>query len=285
MKKILVPTDFSEQANNALDFAAQIVKRNDAEIILLNVVEHPGGTSYASSIDVTADYTNEPKGEEHVFMLMLMKKVKNDLNEIMERDEYADLNINPQIRVGTPFSTVTDILDEEDVDLIVMGTQGASGLEEIVVGSNTEKVVRHAKCPVISIKHAAKIEDIDDIAFATSLGDDKEEMIFNLKQLQELFEAKLHIVRINTPNNFKRDKHTMQRMEEFAKKHEFKNYTLNIYNDAEEEDGIIAFAEDKDMDMIAMGTHGRTGIMHLLSGSIAEDVVNHSKRPVWTYKI
>ncbi len=63
------------------------------------------------------------------------------------------------------------------------------------------------------------------------------------------------------------------------------NYTIDIYNDKVEEDGIIFFAQDIGADLIAMATHGRSGLLHLLSGSIAEDIVNHAKRPVWTFRL
>jgi nucleotide-binding universal stress UspA family protein len=72
-------------------------------------------------------------------------------------------------------------------------------------------------------------------------------------------------------------------MEDFAKKLKLKNYTLNIFNDLSEEEGIIYFADSIDADLIAMATHGRTGFAHVLAGSIAEDVVSHAKRPVLTF--
>ena len=93
------------------------------------------------------------------------------------------------------------------------------------------------------------------------------------------------MVWVNTPNNFERDKLTKIRMRQFIEKHKIQNCTVNIYSDITEEDGIISFAEDKNADMIAMITHGRTGFAHLIAGSIAEDVVNHTKRPVLTYSI
>jgi len=64
-----------------------------------------------------------------------------------------------------------------------------------------------------------------------------------------------------------------------------KKYTINIFNDLSEEEGIIYFADSINADMIAMATHGRTGFAHVLAGSIAEDVVSHSKRPVLTYVV
>ena len=110
-------------------------------------------------------------------------------------------------------------------------------------------------------------------------------MIHQLGELQKLFGATIHIVSVNTPSNFENDRYYKKAMKEFAEKHQLENYTMNVYNDDPEEDGIIYFAEDIDADMIALGTHGRTGISRLLSSSIAEDVVNHAKRPVWTFKL
>lgn len=74
-------------------------------------------------------------------------------------------------------------------------------------------------------------------------------------------------------------------MQDFAKKLQLKNYTINIFNDLSEEEGIVYFADSINADLIAMATHGRTGFAHVMAGSIAEDVVSHSKRPVLTFVI
>jgi nucleotide-binding universal stress UspA family protein len=65
----------------------------------------------------------------------------------------------------------------------------------------------------------------------------------------------------------------------------FKNYTLNTYSDISEVEGIINFAKSVSADLVAMRTHGRTGLAHIATDSIAEDVLNHIKCPIWTYKI
>ena len=112
----------------------------------------------------------------------------------------------------------------------------------------------------------------------------KDEEVFSriVKRTQQLYTSTVHLVRINTPGDFQRDFVVKDYMEKFAKKLGFKNYTLNIFNDVSEEEGIIYFAESIDADLIAMATHGRTGFAHVLAGSIAEDVVGHAKRPVLT---
>lgn len=76
----------------------------------------------------------------------------------------------------------------------------------------------------------------------------------------------------------------MTRLKKFIKTYKFENIKAEIYNSLSEESGILEFADDIGADLIAMSTSGRTGFLHLLTGSIAEDVVNHSARPVWTLK-
>jgi nucleotide-binding universal stress UspA family protein len=98
-----------------------------------------------------------------------------------------------------------------------------------------------------------------------------------------MYDSTIHLVRINTPGNFQRDAVVIKYMQDFAKKLQLKNYTINIFNDLTEEEGIIYFADSIDADLIAMATHGRKGFAHVLAGSIAEEVVSHSKRPVLTF--
>ena len=166
-----------------------------------------------------------------------------------------------------------------------MGTKGASGIREFLIGSNAEKVVRKAKCPVITLAEPTEPSDIKNIVFATNITDICDDLVAHVKQLQDIFHATIHLLRINTPNNFKRDEITLTGLENMATRFMLKNYTINIYNDIYEDQGILTFAERIGANMIAMGTHGRKGIGHLLSGSLAEDIVNHAKRPIWTYHI
>jgi nucleotide-binding universal stress UspA family protein len=102
--------------------------------------------------------------------------------------------------------------------------------------------------------------------------------------MQLLLDAEFYFVFINTPGNFKTSREAFSQLEKFIHKFKFKDVHTQIYNSMSEESGILEFADDIGADLIAMATHGRTGILHLLTGSITEDVVNHSKRPVWTFR-
>jgi len=277
MKKILVPTDFSKIATNALDEAVNIAKKINADIVLLHVIEE--GSS--DSMNVTADYVADDP-QEQIFMLKLIKNSISKLDEIIAKPTYKGVSFYTELRMGNAFHGITKIVDDHNVDLVVMGTTGSSGIQELLVGSNAEKVVRHAKCPVLTINEKADTTSYDNIVLATGISEKETILVNMVKGIQKQYNSQIHLLWINTPNNFERDKNTKAELEQFAQKHSLTNYTTNIYNDVTEEEGIVCFAEDMNADLIAMVTHRRTGIAHLIAGSIAEDVVNHSKRPVLT---
>ena len=279
MKKILVPTDFSKPAMLAVDVGADIARKSGAQLVLLHVVE--GASEGSFNIEGESTYAGD--WEDKIFTLKLIEKAKKQLARLVSDSRFNDLKVRPELKMGSPYHGMNAIITEHKVDLVVMGAAGKSELEHMIIGSNTEKVVRHAHCPVLTVHQKPVRKEFKNIVYATSM--EKEEEIFSkiVRRTQQLYDATVHLVRINTPGNFQRDAVAKKYMQDFAKKLQLKNYTINVYNDLTEEEGIIYFAESIDADMIAMATHGRTGFAHVLAGSIAEDVVSHSRRPVLTF--
>ncbi|MFT7148812.1 MAG: nucleotide-binding universal stress UspA family protein [Nonlabens sp.] len=277
MKTILVPTDFSEQANNALDLAVQIARKSNANILVVNVIEGLRDFSFNTMGEVENDM-----GEEVFIIKKLIDQVKIRLSQIVKDERYSDVKIESAVEMGNAFESISKVIADRHADLLVMGTKGTSGLVEVLIGSNTEKVVRYAKCPVITVKEKVSLDSIKNIVFASNLQDEQTALVKKLKVIQEITDATLHLVKVNTPNHFSTQRQMMKEFARFIEKHDISNASTSIYNEATEEDGVLYFAEDLGACMIAMGTHGRTGILHLLSGSIAEDLVNHARVPVWT---
>lgn len=280
MKKILVPTDFSKEAQTAAEVASGIAKKSGASLILLHVIEEGSSESFKVTGEVF-------KGdmEDKLYMLKLIERSKKQMAKLAESSVFAGVKVIQELRVGSPYHGMRTIITEQKVDLVVMGTAGKTNLAEMIIGSNTEKVVRHSHCPVLTIQKKPTRADFRNIVYATSMSKDEEVFSRIVKRAQEMYDATIHLVRVNTPGNFQRDAVVKKYMNEFAKKLQLKNYTVNVFNDITEEEGIIYFAESINADMIAMATHGRTGFAHVLAGSIAEDVVNHSKRPVLTFVV
>ena len=279
MKKILVPTDFSKPAMIAAEVAADIAKRGNAELTLLHVVEEAVG----NSLNVEGQVTADGRWEERLFTMKLIEKAKKQLAKLVEDPKFEGIKVKQELRIGSPYHGMNTIITERKVDLVVMGTAGHSELEQMIIGSNTEKIVRRSHCPVLTMHSKPASKEFKSIVYATSM--EKDEEIFSriVRATQKLYDATIHLVRINTPGNFQRDVVVKKYMQDFAKKLQLKNFTLNVFNDVSEEEGIIYFADSINADLVAMATHGRTGFAHVLAGSIAEDVVSHSKRPVLTF--
>jgi nucleotide-binding universal stress UspA family protein len=205
------------------------------------------------------------------------------LTKLVEDSRFDGVKVKQELRIGSPYHGMNKIITERKFDLIVMGTAGRSDLEQMIIGSNTEKVVRRSHCPVLTMHNKPGSKEFKNIVYATSM--DKDEEIFSriVRATQKLYDSTVHLVRINTPGNFQRDAIVKKYMQDFAKKLQLKNFTINVFNDVSEEEGIVYFADSINADLIAMATHGRTGFAHVLAGSIAEDVVSHSKRPVLTF--
>jgi len=286
MKNILVPTDFSEQAGYAMDLACEIAMKTKSNLIALHVLDHTGLFDFSTGSSAYPIMGN-PAGLDldQKFLESLHANAEEKCASFVKKYEREGITISKKIKIGSAFQYITQEIDEQGIDLVIMGSKGASGFEEVLIGSNTEKVVRHAKCPVLTVKTKLTLSDINDIVFATSFKEGDLHVTDELKKLQEVFKAKLHLVRVNTPNCFQTNRKIMNMAKRFIEENKISNYTINIYCDKVEEDGIIFYAQDIDADMIALATHGRSGLSHLLSGSIAEDVVNHAKRPVWTFRL
>ena len=280
MKKILVPTDFSKTSLTALDVAFDIAKKSGASIFLLNVVEEAG----QDSTRITGEW-QKADWEEKLFIYKLLERAENQLTKVVQDAKYDAVKMIGELRLGNPFHGMNSIIAEQKVDLVVMGTRGVTNLETMLIGTNTERVVRNSSCPILTVHKKPASTDFKNIVYATAMSKDEEIFSRIVKKTQRYYDSTIHLLRVNTPGDFQRDKVVKDYMFKFAKSLQLKNYTINVYNDLTEEEGIQYFADSIDADMIAMATHGRTGFAHVLAGSIAESVVKMASRPVLTYVV
>lgn len=282
MIQILIPYDFSKMATHALDFVTKLpTPYTKVHLTLIHVVEFPLNSSVGTlggGIDPLADYQNQ------VYFKELTGQRKIELDRIKDKLSSPGYSITTRVEVGTVFREISRVIEELNPDLLVMGSSGTSGWEEFWIGSTTEKIVRTATCPVLTIKGDTDPLSLKKILFASNFNELDVRIAARIKTMQLLFDAQFYFVCIITPGNFKTSREANSSLKKFMTKFKFENIHTQVYNSLSEESGILEFADDIGADLIAMSTHGRTGILHLLTGSIAEDVVNHSKRPVWTLK-
>lgn len=279
MKRILVPTDFSSQAENALKVAAQMAKRYDGEIFLLHMLELPMQLVQPVSGSAVASQNNLPEA------LFFMKLAKKRFKEFMSKPYLKNVKVHETVEFHQAFEGIMEISQAHDCDLIIMGSHGSQGFQEMFIGSNTEKVVRNSNIPVLVIKNEHENFHVEDFVFATDCHPENKHTLLKAKEFAEKLEARLHLVYINTANNFKTSKESQECLQDFAGDAELQKHTLNMYNDVSVEKGILNFASGINAGLIGISTHGRKGLAHFFNGSISEDLVNHANRPVVTFKI
>jgi nucleotide-binding universal stress UspA family protein len=152
LTRILTPTDFSNQSGFALEWAAYFAHVLKAELVLLHVISEEEGKIIEEVIGEGA-VVQIPKGIRQNVVEDRQKKLKEQYEMVVSRDIKASLKVDEMIRIGVPFLEIIRVAKEKDVDLIVMGTHGRTGLAHVLIGSVAEKVVHHAHCGVLTVKH------------------------------------------------------------------------------------------------------------------------------------
>ena len=274
MKNLLVPTDFSEQSENALKVAAQLAKKHDCKIHLLHVLEIP-----MHKVDPLTSYNNLPEA------VYFMKLAHKQFEKLKDKEYLKGIAIHENVEFHEIFKGVFQVCKKRHIDLVIMGSNGASGLREMLIGSNTEKVVRTSETPVLVVKNEHETFNVNHFVFASDFKDESKIPYKKAIEFAKILNTKIHLLMVNTPNKFMSSAKANSRMKTFAGSFDYDHFSTNIYNDDTIEKGIMNFSTSINADLIGMSTHGRQGISHFFNGSISEDLVNHAKRPVITFKI
>lgn len=276
MKKILVPTDFSEQAENALKVAAQLAKKYDAEIYLLHMIELPADMS---------NPVGETRSHDLPEALFFMKMAKKKFGQLLSSPYLSGIKLRDTVEFNQAFEGIMETSRKYGCDFIVMGSQGASGFKEMFIGSNTEKVVRTSEIPVLVIKNDHPSFEVKNFVFATNLEEHGRETLKKVVDFAQFMASKLHLVYINTANEFITSEAIDKRLSKYLHNLNFSNYEFHVYNDESIEKGILNFSKKVGADLVGIATHGRKGLSHFFNGSISEDLVNHASSPVITFKL
>ncbi len=275
MKRILVPIDFSEQAKCAVKTAGQIARKTGAEVYLLHMIDLP---SNESDIEAHADASSPAK-------MLYLKKIHEKFREFLRSRLLEDVKAHEEVRFHKTFSGIINYSKELDIDLIVMGSQGATGLKEMFIGSNTEKVVRNSDVPVLVVKKGMEDISLDKFVFATDFSKNVKPAFGRFLTFAKKFNASVDLLFVNTVHNFEPTKKTSERLHHFITDFDLPEHSLNIYNDRSIEKGILNYTADSGAGVIALITHQRSGLSSMFNESISEDLVNHALKPVLTFKM
>lgn len=272
MKKIIIPTDFSDCSRNAVEMGFEIAKKLNSSVHFIHVLRTP------------VDWKHLRKEQEKNFPETL-HEIGHAKGEFMKLEQFGT-----RIGVQTKCTLIFDNgdlyhnIEKEEGNLIVIGSHGANGVKEIF-GSNTQLVVRHSKIPILIVKSITLTTSIKNIIFASTWEGNIQPQLDQIITFSKKLSSKLHLLYVNLPDNSKKVIEMESIMKKNMKGYENLNYTINVYDSINEEQGIVQFAEAIDADLIGMITHGKSGIKQIISPSITENLVNHSSVPILSLNI
>ena len=275
MKKILIPTDFSTCADSATDVGMHIAQKTNASITFMHLFFTPLDW-IKMTIEDEKQYPEVKRQITHA---------KSELHDRVTVARNAGLESEHLLVFGQNEGAIIKHAQSADYDLIIMGSHGASGLKELLIGSKTQHFVVHSKTPVLVIKEGHKSNSIRQIVFASTFEEDTHGAFSNVANLAKAIGADINLLYVNEPDHFEDTRLSAGRIKNYLNKHPSVNYTMHIYNDKYIEDGILHFAEDERMDLIAVATHGRKGFKGLFMDSLTERLVNHSSLPILSVNV
>lgn len=276
MKTILVPIDFSKPSEYAAKMAAKMAIKTKATIYLIHLIELPKGVVDMGS----SSRFSIPES------MLYLRKVREKVLEFKGNIFSEDIQVEYFIKLNNPFEGILKYADKINADLIIMGSKGHSSFKGIRIGSNTEKVVRSSKTPVIVVKKEPKKFKMKNLVFASSFkNENKKEIFKKFLDFATLFNCKIHLLKVNTASNFESTYDATEKIHEFIKEFELPKHTINIYNDLSIEKGILNFSKDINADLIALSTNGRTGISHLFTASVTRKLNKKALKPILTLRV
>ncbi len=275
MKKILVLTDFSEVAFNACLFAINLARQTGAEIHFLHVIYTPESRYHLT----WTDYLKESRIEDQV------EKSKAALAHLTGMAQEYGLKAKNFIAYNkTHFDIVNHMKDYKE-DYAVIGSHGASGIKELLLGSNAQKIIRHCPCPALVIKGRVENIQIKEIVFASFFHEEDHQPFRKVLEFADSLGAQVSLLYVNTPFIYERKDLIANRIHQFL--HQVPGYSEKDFKTYIEfgkyaEEGILDFIKEKDMDLLAIPTSGRNLISRMFKSSFTEKVVNHIDKPVLT---
>lgn len=275
MKKILIPTDLSSNASNAISYAFQLFRNSNVQFYILHV-DHPIIDMPTSSI-VFMSTTTYPDLESQ------KKMVEKQIFKIIEKLNSKDDNFNYEIEneIGFAGDVIVSKAKELNCDLIIMGTKGATGLSQFFIGSVTASVIRKSAVSVLAIPENFTFEKLEKIVFATDY-----EGISNKKTLQPLFEiARTFDAKVMMFHAIEAKEPIAAYIEELQVWKAEKNFhhvrhTNSIASCENIPDGILDFAGENEADLIAIIPHTYNFFENLLHKSVSKQIAFESKTPI-----
>ena len=264
MQKVLLPTDFSDNSFNAVKYALEFYADKPCHFILFNTYEMPRGS--AGMLISIRD--------------VMEKNAKEDLQLFLNRIQKLQPSKDHKFEMHSMFESflegVQRKVKQEGIDMVILGTQGASGLKEKLMGSNTSKIIRNLNCPIIAVPENAKFEIPKKIILATDLQEVANYKIYEpLLEMVKKYKSHLMILHAYTESDMMNKKSEIKESTKLQDYFKFVQATPHYMECENPVDGIAAFAKSNDAPLLAMVTRSHNLFDQLFNGSSVEKMSFH----------
>lgn len=272
LRKILVPTDFSDNAEHALSYAALIASKLRSKLVLFHSIKFPVVAMNEMVVEVPDSQLMKESAAN-------LEKLKHSL-----RSKQHPIEVETSSAMGFAVDEIINFCEAKKTDLIVMGTKGAHGVSEILLGSNTAEVISRAKCPVLAIPPDAKVKDIKKILFATNYSDNDFQSIFLLTEIFKPWNPEIIIVHVEEPHNARTEnKHFEEFKSQVVTSISYDKFYFNLLDGKNVEQAISDFAVGNEIDIIAVSARRRNLFEKLTGRSTTKKMSYHSHIPLLAF--
>ena len=275
VKKILVPTDFSVSADNALSYAVALAKNLSAKMTLFHSVRVP--VSAAGELPEEFTPLNlQKEATEHLECLQAQIRALN-----------VPVEIEAETTVGLAVDEIISAVRTNNSELVVMGTRGASGIMERIIGSNAAEVIQKANCPVLVVPEEAKYKEIRRIVFATNYLDNDFQSLYLLVEMFKAFNAEIVVLHVREDTPGQEDEVENKLSEKFqqrvASSIPYDKFSFKVINGRRVMECLNEFLENEGIDLLAVSTRRRNFISKLFERGLTQKLACHTRIPLLAF--
>jgi nucleotide-binding universal stress UspA family protein len=282
MKRILVATELDELSEKVTEFAISVAKQlNISEIVLLNVIKPVHSQSFSATGDVML---SDGQSTER-FNAQLMRKHQTLIENAANKFSTDRVKIKPYVRFNDSKTDLNGYIEYFNAGLVLFGSRDEDNFFNQIFGIDSEKLVRKVDYPVIILKEDTNYSVIKDILVAIDVNEKDQGGLNDIAQFADLTEAKMHLLHVVTNGETYSDDESIEKLNRLAKEFELSNYTINVVNNNNLEDGIKGFVRKSNPDMIAVQSQGKGKIRNLIFGSSTQTIIKEVEKPVFVSMI
>lgn len=280
-KKILVATELDELSANVTKFAVGIATQlNISEIVLLNIIKpvHP------QSFSATGDVMVSDGQSIDRFNTELMRKHQTLVEREANKFSTDKVIIKPYVRFNDSKTDLNGYIEYFKAGLVVFGSRDEDNFLNQIFGIDSEKLIRKIDYPAIILKDKTNYDVIKEILVAIDVSEDEQGGLKDIAQFADYIDAKIHLVHVIIDGETSPDI-SIEKLDNLAKEFKLTNYTINVVDNINLEDGIKSFVRKNSPDMIAVQSQGKGKIRKLIFGSGTQNIISEINKPVFVSKI